>query len=543
MAIGNLAQLDVVKADSEIREMAESLEQLRSGLYTKAKFADAITSGNFEYEYRPQSRKDTLGIALLGMRESLLKAQEVDNERKEQDAIQKWISEGRATFADIMRNEANDSSKLLNNFISNVVNYLNANQGGIFLLTDDENDVPYLELSASYAYNRQRFIKKRIELGDGIIGTCATEKETLYLRKVPEDYVEIRSGLGTANPKTILLVPMKLENEVFGVIELASFNEFKNEQIEFVEIIAESLSTTLLNIKMNKKTKEYLRVSEHQAEKLRMQEDMLLRRMDEMQLKQEITERRETEATNLLESISKIRIKAEFSLDGNLLTANSLFIDAFEYSLIEIEQRHYSMFLKDIDLPVWEQHWRTVMDGKPIDTESQFITKSGKHWLKVALTPVYDNRNEIEKIQFVAADIDRLRTIITEQTELLSEIKKVLVYISFDAKGVILEGMENFNIPKDKLANEISIFNLISDESATMLSKQWSNILKGEAFRSVDVFSSSKDTMNWYKGEYRAIKINGVVEKVVYVGIEVSDIVDFSVTPDLQWYLNLYSIK
>ena len=77
---------------------------------------------------------------------------------------------------------------------------MEAQQGGVFLLQEEEDD-QYLELVACYAFDKKKFVEKRIDIGEGMIGQAFMERNTVVLKEVPKGYTHITSGLGEATPK------------------------------------------------------------------------------------------------------------------------------------------------------------------------------------------------------------------------------------------------------------------------------------------------------------------------------------------------------
>jgi len=94
--------------------------------------------------------------------------------------------------------------------MSKLIDYVDGNQGAIFILNDEDEGDVFFELTAAIAYGRSKLVKKEVRVGEELVGRCAHEKLTIYLKKVPDDYIEITSGMGTANPREVLIVPLKL---------------------------------------------------------------------------------------------------------------------------------------------------------------------------------------------------------------------------------------------------------------------------------------------------------------------------------------------
>src|SRR5207248_4151855 len=99
-------------------------------------------------------------------------------------------------------------------------------QHGVFYVLDSNHDNPQYKLLASYAYRERKHVANQFRLGEGLVGQSALEKERILLTNVPPDYIQINSGLGSAPPYNIIVLPVVFENEVKAVIELASFERF-----------------------------------------------------------------------------------------------------------------------------------------------------------------------------------------------------------------------------------------------------------------------------------------------------------------------------
>jgi hypothetical protein len=213
---------------------------------------------------------------------------------QEEEKKRQWLNEGLAKGMIILRNQT-DLKKMGDQLISFLVTYLQANQGGLFLLNNSDANDPYLELLAAYAYERQKFLTKRIDIGVGLLGQTYLEKETTYLKKVPEEYVSITSGLGDAPPRNLIIVPFKVNEEIPALVEIASFQEITEYQIKFLEVFGESIASHLENAKTNMVTQELLMQTTQQAEEMRAQEEEMRQNMEELSATQEEMSRKEVE--------------------------------------------------------------------------------------------------------------------------------------------------------------------------------------------------------------------------------------------------------
>jgi PAS domain-containing protein len=269
----------------EIGQIASSVDNLIRGLRATSEFAAAIGQGKYRADYRPLSENDVLGNALIEMRDNLEKVDAEDFKRN-------WTTEGLATFGDLLRNNADDIERLSDAIISELVRKLKANQGGLFIITkDDDDSEEYLRMEACYAWDKKKYLEQKVFKGDGLTGQAWQEQATIYLTEVPDNYITITSGLGKTNPRSILIVPLKVNDEVYGVVEIASISELEKYQIEFVERVAESIASTISAVKRSAQTARLLEESRMLTEQLKAQEEEMMQSMEELQTTQEEMER------------------------------------------------------------------------------------------------------------------------------------------------------------------------------------------------------------------------------------------------------------
>jgi methyl-accepting chemotaxis protein len=305
MSRGILPKDKLTEGNDEVGQMSKALNLVVQGLKDVSNFTIEIGKGNFNTNFKPLSDEDSLGLSLIEMREELIKAKKEEEKRQEENVERNWASQGVALFSDILRKNNDNLERLSYEVISNMVRYTNSNQGGIFITNDNDRDHLYLEMTACYAYNRQKFLNKTIEIGEGLVGRCYQEKEKIYLTEIPENYIKITSGLGDNNPSCLLLIPLTYNNNIFGIMEIATFNVLRDFEIEFIERIGESIAATISTVKSNIQNAILLEQSQQQAEEMASQEEEMRQNMEELRATQEQSARREEELVREVDLLRK----------------------------------------------------------------------------------------------------------------------------------------------------------------------------------------------------------------------------------------------
>lgn len=270
----------IARPVTQLNRVAQSVTK---GLRNQEHVLDNVTKrhkneiGNLAYNFKLMLTK--LKAVIQQVSEKNRKLEEFAQNEKQRV----WHSEGLAIFNEIVRDNNDNLEKLAFEVISELVKYTQSNQGGLFIIDrEDEGDI-FLELKGCYAYERKKYQKKRIDRGEGLIGTAWREEKTIIITDVPQDYVYISSGLGRANPSSLIIVPIKSNDQIEGVIELISFSEYDKANIEFIESLAQRIGSALVSIKANEKTKKLLKVSESIAHKAQEKESRLQGQLENYQ--------------------------------------------------------------------------------------------------------------------------------------------------------------------------------------------------------------------------------------------------------------------
>ncbi|MCC8426342.1 HAMP domain-containing protein [Mucilaginibacter sp. UR6-11] len=274
-------QASVPGASGTWKDLTENVNQLAQNLTVQVRsiseVASAVTKGDLTRTIRVEAKgelealKDTINQMIANLKGTTLRNHEQD-----------WLKSNLAKFAQMLQGQR-DRNAVANKVLSELAELVNARYGAFYILEQPEGaDEVKLKLFAGYAQKSRRLINQEFSMSEGLIGQCATDKERIRLANVPNEYLQISSGIGNAAPIDLVILPVLFENNVKAVIELASFENFSDTHIDFLDQLTESIGIVLNNIETNTRTEELLSQSQSLAGELSAQQEELRRANDEL---------------------------------------------------------------------------------------------------------------------------------------------------------------------------------------------------------------------------------------------------------------------
>jgi hypothetical protein len=230
---GELPEKSDEQYPGELGRMQSRLDDLVKVLQHSASFAQQVGEGKFETTFNPASENDTLGHALLDMRDNL-----VANDLREKE--RNWIFMRLAEAGEILRTK-DTLEGLGEDIIRFVIGKTGAIQGAFYVFNEESKTI---ELTNSFAYNRKKYLKKSFRVAEGLVGQAVAEKDIIIRTEIPDDYVTISSGLlGDRKPKFLVIMPLIANEEVYGALELAGLDRFYERKINLIKELGVILGT------------------------------------------------------------------------------------------------------------------------------------------------------------------------------------------------------------------------------------------------------------------------------------------------------------
>jgi signal transduction histidine kinase/CheY-like chemotaxis protein len=324
---------------------------------------------------------------------------------------QAWVSSVADEINVVLRENSDDINKLSQNVISVLVKAANAVQGAIYLAEDSaEQSKQRIRLLGSYAKDSTTIARQSFDLGEGLVGQSMQDRKQIYLKDIPSKNNFIESGLATFCPSFVLIIPLKYHDTVYGAIEFASFIEFAESQIEFIESIGETIGSTIASAKSNTLTKKLLAETRKQAARLTAQEEELRRTNDELYNQSRLLQSSEEELKKSNNELKKKAIELQQKNEINEQARQALIIKAKE---LELNSKFKSEFLANMShelrtplnsvlilAKLLEENKEMNLSGKQIEYAG-VIHKSGKDLLDLINEILDLSKIEAGKVELI----------------------------------------------------------------------------------------------------------------------------------------------
>jgi PAS domain S-box-containing protein len=333
----------IIVLPNEFGKTLTYIRQLTQGLEEVKDFAQEVGKRNFEKKIDIFPTDSELGEALYKMKISLEEVAKTEQERN-------WQNQGVVEMGQVIRKHTEDMQVLCDELLSNLVKYVDAQQGAIFLPSDQEKT---LILRSAYAYGRKKYIEKEVRSDEGILGEVFQDAERVFLTDIPNDYTQISAGLGEAKPNCVLVVPLQAQEKVLGVLEIASFKILTEVEVRLVERTTEILAASISSVANAEKMKNLLEKSNYSAQQMGAQEEELRQNTEELMATREELERQLIEVQAQVDEKDHIfensnQAFAFVDASGRVLRVNYSFTQLLEFSKEELLGNPISKFIPDL---------------------------------------------------------------------------------------------------------------------------------------------------------------------------------------------------
>jgi HAMP domain-containing protein/CheY-like chemotaxis protein/signal transduction histidine kinase len=198
----------------------------------------------------------------------------IDNLRltTDRNTEQDWLKTNLARFTGMLQGQR-DLTTVGRMLLSELAPLVSAQQGVIYQMGGEESSE--MVLLSAFAGDGEDGHLRRLKIGEGLVGQCASEKRRMLISELPSNTIAIRSGLFEAVPKNVIVLPVLFEDRVKAVIELASLSAFTTSHLAFLEQLTASIGIVLNSIEATMQTEGLLKQSQQLATELQVQQKEL----------------------------------------------------------------------------------------------------------------------------------------------------------------------------------------------------------------------------------------------------------------------------
>ena len=319
------------------------------------------------------------------------------------------------------------------------------------------------------------------------------------------------------------------DENIFGVIEFASLNKIESYQLDFVEKVADNIASTLSMAEISIKTNRLLEETKAQAQALSSQEEEMRQNMEELQATQEEATRQAEKFVLMENTVNHTMIRAEYDKEGNLLYANTKFLNKLGYSRTEeVEGKHITEFIGKKDREWFKEIWDNLAKGgRHYEGYMKHITKAGKDlWTMATYTCVRLENGEVDRILFLALDTTEQKSLSLKMEGIIESVNSSGIKIELDINGNITDYNESFQHLFKYTSTDItllSVFDLIDPLEIESFNKKWDTVIKGIGFQGQFKVKTKNNEEIWIRGAFSVIyDMYGDADKIFFIGQDIT---------------------
>ncbi|WP_432075280.1 HAMP domain-containing protein [Streptomyces wuyuanensis] len=272
-------QAEVEGVSGTWKRLTENVNELAGNLTRQVRAIAEVTSAVAEGDLTRSITVDASGEVselkdnINAMVESLRATTRANHE-------QDWLKTNLARISGLM--QGHRDLAVVAELVMDELTPLVSAQYGAFYLAEETQDGAELRLVGSYGRPAGTPGEDRFRLGESLVGQAARSRRTIAADNVPGDYV-ISSGLGRTTPGSLIVLPVVVDEQVLGVIELASFTPFTPVHRDFLGQLMEMIGVNVNTIVANARTDELLGESQRLATELQSRSEELQVQQEELQ--------------------------------------------------------------------------------------------------------------------------------------------------------------------------------------------------------------------------------------------------------------------
>jgi CheY-like chemotaxis protein/signal transduction histidine kinase/HAMP domain-containing protein len=247
----------------------------------------------------------------------------IDNLRltTDRNTEQDWLKTNLARITNMLQGQR-DLSRVGQLLLSELASIVGAQHGVIYQSTavPDQGNLG-LMLLAAYADDDTAGARQWLHLGEGLVGQCAIDKRRILVNEVPPDTVRVTTGLFTARPKSVVVLPVLFEGQIKAVIELATLNAYTQLHLAFLDQLTSSIGINLSSVEATMQTEALLAQSQKLAAELQTQQTELQQTNEELGQKAQQLAEQNAEVERKNEEIEQARRALEEKASELALTS------------------------------------------------------------------------------------------------------------------------------------------------------------------------------------------------------------------------------